>query len=133
MLTMKSLLASLVLVAGLCSLQGCGSGRDTTPTGTVTGKVTLGGQPLSSVIVEFFSSELGAGSMGVTQEDGTYKTDGTLPIGKYAVTVNPQPPEPGQPENKSNQVPKKYISAKTSGLEFEVTGGANVIDIALEK
>ena len=68
-----------------------------------------------------------------TRSIGKRASDGTLPIGKYVVTVNQQPPEPGQPENKSNQVPKKYISAKTSGLEFEVTGGANVIDITLEK
>ncbi|WP_437192926.1 hypothetical protein [Planctomicrobium sp. SH527] len=128
----KNSLTSLVLIAGVFLLQGCG-GAKTAPTGSVSGKVTLADQPLSAVVVEFFSSELAVGAIGNTQEDGTYKIEGKLPVGSYVVTVNHLPPEPGQPAVKTTPVPPKYSNAKTSQLEFTVTSGANEFDLALTK
>jgi len=95
MKSVRSLCMVLSLFA-LCSLlvastAGCG-GRGGPNTGTVTGVVTLDGQPLPNAQVNFYPSE-GRASTGTTDETGTYELmftateEGAVP-GQHSVEIS---------------------------------------------
>ncbi|WP_437229920.1 carboxypeptidase-like regulatory domain-containing protein [Planctomicrobium sp. SH661] len=132
MLKLKTAHVPVLLMSSMFLLQGCG-GERAAPTGIVTGTVTYEGKPVKSLVVELFSPELGVGSTGISKEDGTFRIDGNLQVGKYAATVRPRPPYPGQPVEKIPPIPKKYSAAKTSGFEVTVAAGENVLEIPLTK
>ena len=106
---------------------------------SVTGKVTLDGQPLPNAVVSFMpDDEQGVPSLGVTDSDGIYTLQQTAeltgaPIGKYTVRITTyregrpeaQPPVPGVPE----RVPAQYNLRTT--LRAQVQPEANVLDFAL--
>ena len=112
---------------------GCGGQN----LGDVSGKVTLGGQPLAGATVIFQPEDGSRPSMGVTNEDGEYelqydrKTTGAV-IGKHRVSITT-----GQEGNDGDEstavaekVPAKY-NVK-SELVKEVESGSNEIDFALD-
>jgi hypothetical protein len=118
-----------------CVLSGCGPEY-----ATVTGRVTLDGEPLPNATVSFMpEDEGGHPSFGRTEADGSYslqethRLDGALP-GKYTVRIttyvegNPDvaPPIPTVPE----RVPAKYNIETV--LTEEVKPGENVLDFPLD-
>jgi hypothetical protein len=107
----------LILAAGgLLFLAGCGG--STFP--SVTGTVTLDGQPLDGAVV-VFSPDGGAGggqvATGVTDSDGSFKM-GTLKLGdgvrpgKYHVTIT-KTAEPIEPTPYFGDVMAKKFAAKS--------------------
>ncbi len=88
------------LLAGLALLPiGCGGG-----TGTVTGKVTFDGKPLTSGNVVFTNAN-GKGSQSVSiQADGSYKVE-RMPTGPAKVAVVTSPP-PGSETGSRMPAPK---------------------------
>ena len=105
----------------------------------VSGKVTLGGQPLADAFVQFSPAAGGSQSVGKTDGNGNYTlvfTRGVngAEVGEHNVTISTyvdpvpdaDPPQPGAPE----KVPLKYRSA--GELKATVKKGSNPIDFALE-
>jgi len=128
---------AVLWLAALC-LPGCG-GPETAPRGTVAGKVTLGGKPVTRGAVVFENPETGVAVMAALGPDGTYEVktyEGAgLPVGHYRVAVTPQAPaatdenplagagalEPPQPV----EIPARYHDAADSPLEIDVDEGKN--------
>jgi hypothetical protein len=118
---------------------GCGKEK---PASTVSGEVTLAGQPLDQGVVTFFSS---AGSTGTSEigAGGTYslmgpnKEKGVAP-GHYTAIVMPSMAQIKKAHNdprvrvKDSAIPIKYTSAGSSPLKYDVAVGPNTIDIVLD-
>ena len=116
-------------------VSGCGGAK----VAKVTGKVTLGGQPLSGAMVIFQPKAGSSPSAGRTDGSGAYslvftrKINGAE-IGEHDVTISTyqegdpggEPPVPQVAE----QVPLKYRNR--GGLTATVKSGSNVIDFPLE-
>jgi hypothetical protein len=132
--------AALTLM--LVSVIGC-SGRPRNIARKVTGKVTLGGQPLAGALVMFTPLEGGSPSAGRTNEAGEYnlvwaqqrvRSIEGAQIGEHTVKISThvdampalKPPRAGAPE----KVPYKYRADATP--KATVKAGANVIDFELE-
>lgn len=147
----SSLLRTSITCLALC-MAGCG-GEDTGYSGsmgTLTGKVTVGGNPApAGCTVSIMSAEQGFVATASTGADGTYsmtwKGSGDLPVGKYGVSVTgPAAQTETDPDKlmKMSQegtlpeikevVPAKYQTAKTSGLSVEIKEGPNTYDIPIE-
>ena len=134
--------AAAVLFASLI-LVGSGCGGAGAPVGSVSGKVTYRGEPVTEGTVSFTSDILAASGTGEVQPDGTYtlatQGDG-LPLGKYQVCIMP----PMQEESLHPQlsaapvakdmpnIPQKYRSFRTSGFEATVQEGENAHDFDMQ-
>jgi len=145
---MKSMLRTAgcgLTLALVLTLSGCGGGAPATPMGTVTGKVTLGDQPLADVTVSFFEEKTAMAASGDTGADGTYKLlyagGPQIPVGNYKVRVTSkeEPMKPGAaagtlpPASKPFPGPKMYEAFDTSTLTAEVKVGENKVDLPLKK
>jgi hypothetical protein len=138
------MLRRLPLLAALavCAV-GCGGPHNTV---SVSGRVTLDGQPLPKAAVTFQpvltqgNSNPGPGSGGFTDTDGRYtlkligtETRGAL-VGKHKVRISLVPPEADPADDRPKpfkQLPAKYSGTNTK-LEFEVpAGGTESADFAL--
>jgi len=137
-----------MLIVGLflfAFLTGCGDGSG--PAGTVTGKLTKGGQALPGIAVSFVGDK-GAGS-GVTDAMGIYKFAAPIPVGSYRVSLGSastavvktsgadyeammsgKKKPTAEPADKV--IDTKYQSTATSKLQFDVKVGENTIDIPIE-
>ena len=111
---------------------GCG---DSLKLGTVQGTVTLDGQPLAGVMVQFHSDAGGRPGSGVTGSDGKYELiygngrEGTL-VGPSKVEITTVWPHGAPEEGESETIPAKYNSNST--LKRDVLEGDNTFDFALE-
>jgi hypothetical protein len=115
---------------------GCGG-----PESTVTGTVTLDGQPVGPGVVVFAPAEGTSNpSDGAIQNDGSYSLrtsrEEGLKAGKYKVGVTVLDQPEVKPGERSMEVaeyitPQKYADPSTSGLQYDVTPGDNTIDIEL--
>lgn len=137
-----------VFLAGLCA--GC-SGEKTV---TVTGTVTLDGQPVTGGTVSFLPKSSGVPITAFISTEGTYRAE-SVPAGEVVVTLRPPPPEgdsPGQVIKKRGElkgeapeppppppgadIPSRYADPETSGLSTNIKTakqGETVYDIPLTK
>jgi hypothetical protein len=108
---------------------------------TVSGRVSFGGQPLTTGAVTFHPVGDGPPGIGQIQSDGTYQvsvgTETGLTVGEHIVTVvatGPAPePTPANPEPlPTSLIPARYGNRETTPLRHTITPGANSIDLALE-
>jgi hypothetical protein len=131
--TGKFAVAFLALVA----LAGCGGPYPNVA--RVSGKVTLGGQPLADAVLIFSPLEAGSPSSGRTDSQGNYTLIYTrrvngAEIGEHSVTISTgreadpdaDPPTPAVPE----KVPYKY--RLPGALKATVVKGSNTINFDLE-
>ena len=118
---------------------GCGYGPEG-PTGSVTGKVTYQGSPVSEGAVSFFCAESNTMAGGTLGPDGSYTLlfagGPQVPVGTYKVTVNPpaRSHEPGQappPLKEYPNIPAKYRDRATSDLEAQITEDTLVFNFDL--
>jgi hypothetical protein len=130
-------------LAALALLAGCGGG------GSVSGTVTLDGQPLTSGTVTFHPVGPGPTAIGTIKSDGRYELaiggDRSIPSGDYLVTVDAteavtsEPPAvaakgpPLPPKPPRRLTPAKYADKETTDLRFTVKSGGNTIDLPLKK
>ncbi len=122
---------SLWLLSGLA---GCGEGGDEFPTGTVSGKVTFDGKPVTEGKISFINEELGYGAGATLGSDGSYQLEEGrgIRLGDYKVAVRPplvggspeDPDDPPKPKEMPN-IPEKYRQFETSGLSAAVKEGGN--------
>ncbi|MDD3587443.1 MAG: carboxypeptidase-like regulatory domain-containing protein [Thermoguttaceae bacterium] len=117
----------------LAVVPGCGPKAPAT--GKVSGKVTLKGAPVTTGSISLYSLAKGTGASSEFDAQGNFKMD-KVPLGKYAVAVEPPIPEivVGGPPKKIEgiKVPDKYADAATSGLSVEVKEGDNRLDLELK-
>ncbi|VTS06312.1 Uncharacterized protein OS=Planctomyces maris DSM 8797 GN=PM8797T_22398 PE=4 SV=1 [Tuwongella immobilis] len=123
-----------LLLLALVGTMGCGSGEK--PAGTVSGTVTLAGNPLLTGDVNF-SGKDGSAAIARIGEGGAFKVDGVVDTGEYTVFVTPTPPEPQMPGKKAAapkkfDVPAKFRSASTSPVKVTVESGSNNLKIDLK-
>ena len=140
----KQLLA-LVACVGLLSLSGCGGNSDL---GSVTGTVTIDGEPIDYAAVTFMPTQ-GRASIGRTDADGVYKLayvigqDGAL-IGNHKVYVTTRvkkEPAYGQKEGvekspirlngRKELLPKENCDRNYTELTATVESGNNEINFDL--
>lgn len=75
------------------SLIGCGASSDAPETGTVSGKVTMDGDPVANATITFSPEEGGRPSSGKTNAEGIYELDYSSSVkgavmGKHKVSVS---------------------------------------------
>jgi hypothetical protein len=131
-----------LLLAGTLLAGGCGKS-----TGSVSGKVTYKGQPLSSGKVTFLGER--ASAFGLIGPDGTYSIP-NAPAGQVTITVenlkvvksmtmdpskmggSASDAPPVRPSEPAVEAPIGYADAKTSRLTYEVKSGQQTHDIELD-
>lgn len=147
------LFATTTLALAMFASAGCG-GTDFGDIGQVKGKITYKGEIVEAgTKVIFMKMDKGYAGFAFTDAEGNYqlewRREGTvydgLPVGTYKVLVEP----PGMVDleelsaedmldGKDNVAPvkpkfnKKYTQTSTSGLEYDIVVGENVIDISLD-
>ncbi len=135
----------LAMLAATCAAASLLLGCSGPETGTLAGKVTVGGKPLTQGSVLFENAETGVSVNAPLGPDGAYtvKTHDRagLPPGKYKVAVTPSTfgggeaplvEAPSKQAPAASEIPAKCRSTATSGLSVTVKAGANpAFDIAL--
>ena len=132
--------SSMILFCLLPFVCGCGGGvADQPELATVSGQVTLGGQPLPNVILTFKPVGEGRSSSGVSDDDGYYSlqytanAEGAM-IAKHSVKVAVVDEDNGDGDYAAGggQTDSKLPASATDGsMEKEVKAGANTINIEL--
>lgn len=124
----------LLLAAVALACVGCGGKM-----GSVTGKVTVEGQPVANASVTFEDGVKHIRASGVTDANGVYtlstnaKNDGA-PVGDYKVSVTQAGPEDSSQTTAPPRLfPPQFERAETSGLTTSVKSGSNTFDIQLPK
>jgi hypothetical protein len=135
-----ALRASVILLLAVIAAEGCRH-RHWRLLGTVHGRVTLQGKPVAAGTITFDNSAEGVALSASIGPDGSYRMksyegDG-LPVGKYRVTILPQPfvvhhrtpfdpppPAPATPTELAD-IPQKYRDADTTSLTAAVAPGEN--------
>ena len=124
--------AVLWCAAWACWCAGCGPGVQT---GSVSGKATYAGKPLTVGVVTFVNRETGIGASAPLDASGSYQVP-SLKVGQYQVAVQPPSgPSPEQVEHGEKaaklDIPDKYFNPQSSGLTATVKQGQNTADFAL--
>lgn len=117
---------SFVLVAGC---------KKEVPVSSVSGKVTLNGEPFGHGSICFINPSSGTSGVAFMNDDGTYKFVAPIPVGDYSVYIagyKPLPPNEVD-TRKMPPFPKKYASHRTSGWTFSIIDGENNADFNMEK
>lgn len=125
----------VLLLLCLAAISGCG-GKSGPQLARVSGKVTLGGQPLAKAAVEFIP-EKGRPATGVTDDDGYYElqyteSDRGAMLGNHTVrirTYREADEDAGTPEV-PEKVPMKYNV--NSELTRDVKEGKNEFNFELD-
>jgi len=125
--------AVLVTCVGWCA--GCGRGAP--PTGSISGRVTYRGKPITSGMVLLLSEEMGIGATGELDAHGSYRIP-PLQTGDYKVAITrPPQPEPHELDGGAPMVdlsvdlPRELTSPLSSGLSTTVAEGHNTLDFDL--
>lgn len=137
-LGLGSVAATLAILAACCLVTaGCGLGGPSYEVAPVSGKVTLGGQPVANVLVTFQPTgggeSPGPGSSGKTGADGAFTLNliaaeskpGAV-VGSHKVTLVEQSESVGGDQDDSGGGPVKYKlpeSARDGSKTFEVPAG----------
>ena len=130
----------LSVAAAVVALAGCGGGLKT---GSVRGKVTLDGEPITSGTVGFVAAD-GRVETAMIQPDGTYEIK-KAPAGDVVVTVQTYPPSPTmhRPDEAASKtkvarptyqpIPPHYGDSKQSPLKYAVKAGEQEYEVALSR
>lgn len=131
-------MAFVLLTAALAAfVVGCG-GPSGPPTGKVSGKVTLDGQPLADAGIEFLPDN-GRPAAARTDKDGNYvlqysasQAGAGLGMHTVRITTGGERPDPatGQFKKYPELVPPQYNVQST--LKKEIKAGENKIDFELK-
>lgn len=134
--TLKFLATSLL--TGFLGV-GCGGGRGP-QLGSVTGTITLNGEPLPGVSVTFIPEDQGSPSYGGTDKNGVYRLQfnqarAGAELGTHHVII--EVPEPATDDSGKRidstpivKIPNKYRQPGT--LTADVSSGKNIVDFDLE-
>ncbi|RIK70219.1 MAG: hypothetical protein DCC67_20860 [Planctomycetota bacterium] len=114
----------LIILAALVATTGCGPSQpEDASRATVSGIVTLKGQPLPAGTITFETSDPPKATSVSITEGGRYSTD-RVPIGACKVSVSTSSIQFGNP-SAYVAIPEKYGDTATSGLTVDVKAGEN--------
>ena len=133
-------------------LMAAGCGGPSGPQGTVHGKVTYQGNPISTGSTVSFLSDTGGAASGTVAADGSYQVRSMngdqIPAGKYKVLINPPSGPEMTPEQAMNAsmankekgqgpaadptIPDQYRNIAATPANYEVKAGDNEINIELQ-
>ncbi len=152
---------AVLVVIGILVCSGCQPGGYSGPTGTVSGTVTLNGEPVPQGCTVVFIADAGHTATGQVGPGGTYSLSvvgksgksSAVPVANYKVCVSPPAKEAAESEDyeammdrsasgeeqpqaqapaQQEIIPAAFQSVTTSGLSYEVKEGPNTIDVKLE-
>ena len=140
----------LACIATAIFAAGCGQGSNAPVTVPVTGKVTLGGEPVAAAIVSLTPTAGSADAVpaqATTNESGEFEvqsvfnqgrdTQAGMTPGEYTLTVTKLEQLPAQTQitrAPKNLLPKQYESTASSNLKATISvDGDNVIAVDLKK
>ncbi len=125
----------VLLIAAAFLVSGCGAPGNRPELGSVTGIVTLDGQPQAGVIVSF-QPEKGRGSFGLTDEQGRYNLNYIFDVpgakvGRHTVSISTPKGDDSDPSSLliKERIPAQYNVKST--LTTDVQPGSNEIDCEL--
>ena len=126
----KYILLSLLFCTAI--LTGCGGRQEA----TVSGTVTLDGQPLTKGNVAFYpAGSSGTAATGTISADGTYTVatgqQAGLPAGDYVIKVVAADPPPDDTTPPKLLTPEKYSRVETSPLKQTIVVGSNDVPLKL--
>lgn len=139
----------------LVAASGCGGGTNFGPMGSVSGKLSMDGKPLTEgTQLLFMQMSDGYAAFAHTDAEGSYQlqwmregvTHSEVPVGDYKILIQPPTvrdveeltPEEmlegadADLESAEPDFPSKYQEHRTSGLTFTVKEGANTCDLDLK-
>jgi hypothetical protein len=135
----------LFVFASTLLFYGCGDSGGP-KVGTMVGKISYKGAPLTNGIVQVYGSD-GRGGSGPIAADGTYIV-ADAPLGDIAITVKvlsssmpgmrkaQRPPGtpamPGESDSPSVSIPSIYGDKLKSGLKFNIKSGSQTNNIELK-
>ncbi len=127
---------AIVTICLLSAGAGCSGGKAGLVMASVSGKVTLGGQPVSGLMLNFESPKTGQAASATLSPAGEYEI-ADVAVDEYVVTLssaamNEEAVEPTavkQPEKPA--FPPKYQSPATSDLKATVGRGRNEVNFEL--
>lgn len=123
-------------------LSGCGDNQEQLC--PVKGRVTFQGKPVSTGMIRFGATQTPVDMLANLGPDGTYKVVRAhgpgLPEGTYRVAITPPTANrpigdfrAKQPATQSEDIPRKYQSFSTSGLNLVVKPGNNTFDVDMQR
>ena len=133
---MQKMLFSLCLAAVVV---GCGGPPSDQPDlGSVSGKVTVGGEPLANAQVTFTPTGEGRPSSDVTDSSGNYDLQYTLDssgaaIGEHVVTIGLVADEEDYESDNADESGGLPPAASDRSIKKTVEAGSNTIDIELSR
>ncbi len=133
---------TLIFVSSVIAVaSGCGTKPEQPEMGTVVGRVTIAGKPVTNATIRFASIEhADIDRLANIGPDGAFEVKAYngpgLPPGKYRVAVTPGripeqdamlsiDKEPAKPASPTVSIPEKYVDIETSGLTIDVMTGEN--------
>jgi hypothetical protein len=125
--------SSFIILALFC-LSGCGGKLES----SISGLVTVDGEPLRTGRVVFYSVNGDTVAYGVIDSNGRYRistgTTAGLKAGDYVVTVVATEVPPGPIGSSYGKLisPAQYASKEKTTLKFTVQPGENHIDLPLQ-
>ncbi len=128
-------LSAAALAVFLGALCGCGGSE---PSGSVQGTVTLKGKPLEDGQVLLFAEPGRPVSAAAISANGVFQFAEPIPAGKYAVAILPAGEElpagaePPSVKTALPQIPPKYRSEVTSGLNAAIQPGDNALTFQMK-
>ena len=141
-------LISFIACFGLLAMSGCTGGSS--DIASVTGKVTIGGEPINYASITFMPTQ-GRASVGLTDSEGVYTLNyvigqkGAL-IGEHKVYVTTRVvkepsyggddtggiKDPVRNTGRKELLPKKYCDRRATELTATVKEGSNTINFDLK-
>lgn len=90
---------------------------------SISGVVTLNGEPLKAGKIRFDSKDTGRGTSASIRSEGRYSTN-RVPLGENIVTIDTEVLQFGSP-HLYTKIPEKYADPSRSGLSVDVQPGTN--------